>query len=138
MAKQRTEKSKFQSSFGERWISAGQYVAEEMCKRQAAHDKRRLPPDFWLVPQWAQLYKNLVTGANSLIRDFGETAVLKALSWKSLEWCSSVRAKQFRQAVIQEYEKELVQKEEFQEVPEIQTNEEFGNSFYKKKGMRNL
>lgn len=139
MAKTRTEKSKFRSDFGDRWISASQFVAEKMCQRKVKNEGRSLPPDFWLLPQWKSQYINLVTAASALIKEFGELPVLKALEWKDLEWCSSIRAKQFRQAVICEYNKLLVQSEEERPVRQIENqNSEFGNSFVKSNKLRGL
>ncbi len=102
MAKERTAKSKFQSKYTDKWVTAAQWVAEQMCERQARSEKRALSARFWEAAEWAATFRKNVTAASALIREFGEAAVFAAVKRQDVAWCSSLKAKQFRAAVALE------------------------------------
>lgn len=76
MGQKRTEASSFESSYGGGFISAGQYLAEILCERQAGGS---LPLRFWDEKTWKRKFLLQVRLAARLLQTYSITAILRAL-----------------------------------------------------------
>lgn len=80
MAKQRSDKSPYQSRFGAGWISESQFLAENMCSRKArAEFGGELPAKFWQDPYWEKQLRLQLKHANDLLKEYSVTSILAAL-----------------------------------------------------------
>ena len=79
MADNRTEKSCYESRFGGGWITAAQYLAENMVARRARSEKTSLPPKFWEIDKWKKDFLLQIRHANTLLADFCLDAILRTL-----------------------------------------------------------
>jgi hypothetical protein len=80
MAKERSDKSRYQSRYAPRgWVHAAQYIAELICEKKAQNDRADLPLRFWELPDWKKYFQFQVVLANRLIKEHGEHAVIAAL-----------------------------------------------------------
>lgn len=121
MAKNRTEKSKWESSYGGGFIATSQYISEKICQRKADQERRgRLPSFFWQDDKWKNFYKQQTTFAAKMIKEFGETALLKAFRRQDVSWCYSLASAKFRAAVYEEYQKEIKSKAVVYEDPKTE------------------
>jgi hypothetical protein len=83
MPKRKSNKSRYVSRFAEHggFITAAQYLAEMMCQRNALRQGVNLPPAFWKSSKkWGNELKHQLTRANSLIKEYGESAVVLAIN----------------------------------------------------------
>jgi len=89
MAKQRSDKSRYQSRYSPQgYVHAAQYIAELICEKKAVADKTgELPLKFWELPDWKKFYQYQVVLANRLMKAHGEHAIISALrdnrTWKT-------------------------------------------------------
>lgn len=102
MAKARSAASRYQSSYTDGHVTAAQWVAERLCERKAAQEKRRLARQFWKEPEWEAYFRQQVSAVQRLLKFQGEAAVVAALKRQDVAWCCSAGAKQFRAAVVAE------------------------------------
>jgi hypothetical protein len=85
MSKERTENSKYTSSFappGETiFIRGDQLLAEKMCARQAKKDGKALGIKFWNDKEWLKEFRLQLKHAKTLLTEHGFTVsvILKAL-----------------------------------------------------------
>jgi len=80
MAKQRSDKSKYPSRYSPNgWVSGQQYITELICEKKASYDKKELPIKFWDLKEWNSFYRYQITLASSLVKKYGEEAVIAAL-----------------------------------------------------------
>jgi hypothetical protein len=115
MSKERTEHSKYQSSFappGETiFIRGDQYLAEVMCSRQAAKDKRSLGTKFWNDKEWLKAFRLQLKHAKELLQDFPVGVILKALNHRKAKNVYSLGLKSVLVPLCQDISKsEQVQK----------------------------
>lgn len=106
MAKARSAASRFASGYSDAFVTAAQWVAEKLCERKAAQEKRRLGRQFWKDPEWAAVFRQQVAALQRLIKAHGEAAVVATLKRADVDWCCSAGAKQFRAAVVAEAAKQ--------------------------------
>ena len=66
MAAKRTYPSKFGD--GTRKVTAGQFLAELMCQRQATRQNKTLPLSFWKLKPWDAVFRQQVRFAYQLFR----------------------------------------------------------------------
>lgn len=69
----------WQSRFAGGFISNAQYLAECMCDRMARKDGRELPCKFWNLDLWKRKFLLQVRAANSLLKVYDCSAIIKAL-----------------------------------------------------------
>lgn len=105
MAKSRSLASRYQSAYTDAFVTAAQWLAEKLCERKAAQEKRRLARQFWKEPEWEAFFRQQVAALRPLIKAHGEAAVVAALKRQDVAWCCSAGAKQFRAAVVAEADK---------------------------------
>jgi len=76
----RTEKSKYKHQSTGDHCTCAAYVAEIMCMRNAEHKNQgSLPFKFWNIKPWNWTFKRQVYVANKLIKDYSDTALVKAI-----------------------------------------------------------
>lgn len=93
MAKNSSNKSRYPSRYSPGgWVSAPQYVTELICESKARQDKKDLPRKFWEDKDWEKYFKYQIILANSLIKDFGEEAVIAALRDRRCWYTYSLRS----------------------------------------------
>jgi hypothetical protein len=85
MANERSDKCCFQSKFGGGWITAGQFLAEIMCERDAISSNQKLFLKFWNDPYWLKKFKLQLKHANELLETYPVEAILAALKHKDLK-----------------------------------------------------
>ena len=61
------------------YVTAAQWLSEELCRRQAEYEGRMLQPYFWRQKHWEGLFRRHLKRANDLFRRFDETVVGRAL-----------------------------------------------------------
>ncbi len=80
MAENRSDKACFESRFGGGWLTASQYLAENMCDRMARKDKTSLPAKFWDTSDlWKRHFLQQIRSANSLLKLYSIEAILRGL-----------------------------------------------------------
>jgi hypothetical protein len=61
-----------------------QYIIETVCERKADSQKVELPIQFWKRPEWEKFYKSQLRKCRSLIKTYGERAVLAGVKSKQI------------------------------------------------------
>jgi hypothetical protein len=85
MGKQPTEKSRYPSKYSPGgWVTGMQYIIETVCERKATAKKIDLPIKFWNRPEWEKFYKSQLRKCRSLIKTYGEKAVLAGVKSKEI------------------------------------------------------
>ena len=108
MAKNRTQKSSFQSIYGNGFITPAQYLTEALCFLVARQRSLNLPDRFWEDKEWAKFFRHQVTLANRLLKEYDIQAVLKALKDKRIKnKIRSLGARFMLDPVIKEYQREI-------------------------------
>jgi hypothetical protein len=80
MARGETEKCSFRSRFSPgAWITPAQYLAENMCDRQARYRGKKLSGRFWEEDGWAKEYRLQTVFASRLLKRFPMSAIVAAL-----------------------------------------------------------
>lgn len=79
MNHKRGERTRYESRFGGGWLSAGQYLAENMCDRMARKSGETLSYRFWDLPGWKRVFLNQLRLANSLLKTYSATAIIRSL-----------------------------------------------------------
>ena len=106
MAKDKTQKSKFLSKYGGDYIAAGQYLAEKMCEKMAALDKKTLPYRFWELADWKKTYILQVTHANKLLKKYSVSVIIAALNDKDAYRVRSLGALYILEKILEKYKRE--------------------------------
>lgn len=73
-------------------VSAAQYITEIICEKKAKREGKDLHYRFWLNKEWAAFYRNQISSANKLVKQYNELAVVKALNNPKAEKIYSLRA----------------------------------------------
>lgn len=80
MKRQRSEKSKYKHASTGDHCTCAQYVAAIMCQRNAENkNEGSLPYKFWNKKPWDWTYKKQLWKANSILKDYSEEALVKAI-----------------------------------------------------------
>lgn len=108
MAKQRTNKSRYESRYSEGFVSGPQYIVELICERKAVQDKKELPIRFWKLKEWAAYFRNQIATANKLCKKYREAAIIRALLDPKNGKVYSLRAPFLEKSIIQEHNAILV------------------------------
>jgi hypothetical protein len=102
--RQRTEKSKYKHKSTGDYCTCAAYLAEMMCLRLAEHkNEGNLTHKFWNKKPWDWTFKQQLFAANSLIRKYGEVAVVKAVTSPFLSKVFSLKNRR----VVPEIKKQL-------------------------------
>lgn len=105
LGKKQTKKCPFKSKYGERWLSAGQFLAEEMCARLARKEGGDLPSEFWTVPKWESRFFHQLRQAMRLLKTYDQKAVFAALRTDRGKTKYSLAAPAFEELVKAEQER---------------------------------
>jgi hypothetical protein len=102
--RKRTDKSKYKHISTGDYCTCAAYLAEMMCLRLAEHkNEGNLTHKFWNKKPWDWTFKQQLFTANSLIKKYGELAVVKAVNSPSLSRVFSLKNKR----VVPEIKRQL-------------------------------
>ena len=74
--------------------NAAQYITELVCEKKALKELKDLPPKFWKLPEWKKFYQQQIVAANSLLKVYSETIIIKVLMDPAMKFIYSLRAPQ--------------------------------------------
>jgi len=123
--RKRTEKSKYKHQSTGDYCTCASYLAELMCLRLAEHkNEGKLGYKFWNKKPWDWTFKQQLFTANSLVKKYGEVAVVKAVNSPSLTKVFSLKNKRvvpeiLRQVKIIEDNKDKKQELDIKEKPTV-------------------
>lgn len=126
--RKRTEKSKYKHQSTGDYCTCASYLAELMCLRLAEHkNEGKLGYKFWNKKPWDWTFKQQLFTANSLIKKYGEMAVVKAVNSPSLAKVFSLKNKRvvpeiLKQAKLIEENKDKKQDLDIKEKPTVRKN----------------
>jgi len=137
--RKRSEKSKYKHKSTGDHCTCASYLAEMMCLRLAEHkNEGNLTYKFWNKKPWDWTFKQQLFTANSLIKKYGELAVVKAVSSPALSKVFSLK----NQRVVPEIKKQLKiieeQSNNTQELDVKDKPESRKKSYGKKSGLNKL
>ena len=107
MAINRSEKCSYQSRFGGGWISASQWLAENMCSRKARAESGELPPKFWHDSYWEKQLKLQLKHANDLLKKYKVEAIVEALKHPDAKKIYSLGLKSVIVPLIEKSQKKI-------------------------------
>ena len=132
MAKERNEKSKYQSPSTGEYCTCAQYVAEIMCTRMAQKENEGTQAyKFWNTEKWKKTYQHQVILANRLIKKYSTRAIARAINSRELKSMYSLRYPNI-ETVIRKYQKIIEQEDsqstiiEVKEDPKSRSGKSFG------------
>jgi hypothetical protein len=117
MAKEKTEKSCYESHYGGGWITAGQRLAELACERKAESQDETLIPLFWQQGVWNTLFRQQINHANKLLKEYDIAAIMAALRRPDAKRVYSLGAPFFKPMVQQEQQKLELQRKRIENAP---------------------
>jgi hypothetical protein len=137
--RKRSEKSKYKHKSTGDHCTCAAYLAEMMCLRLAEHkNEGNLTYKFWNKKPWDWTFKQQLFTANSLIKKYGELAVVKAVNSPALSKVFSLK----NQRVVPEIKKQLKiieeQSKNKQELDIKDKPESRKKSYGKKSGLNKL
>lgn len=136
--RKRTEKSKYKHKSTGEYCTCAAYLAELMCLRLAEFKNQgSLGYKFWNKKPWDWTFKQQLFSANSLIKKYGETAVVKAVNSPYLSKVFSLKNKR----VVPEIKKQLdiIEKQKNEEKLDIKEEPKVRKkTFGKKTGLNKL
>jgi hypothetical protein len=107
MSEKKTEKSCYQSRFGANWITASQYLAENMCSRKSRSDEGKdLPQKFWTDKYWEKQLLLQIRHANELLKQYSVSSILKALKHPDCKRVYSLGLKSVLVPLIERFERQ--------------------------------
>jgi hypothetical protein len=123
--RKRTEKSKYKHQSTGDYCTCASYLAELMCLRLAEHkNEGKLGYKFWNKKPWDWTFKQQLFTANTLIKKYGESAVVKAVNSPYLSKVFSLKNKRVvpeinRQLKLIQEQKNKKQELEVKEKPTV-------------------
>lgn len=112
MPNRQTERCPFKSRFApDLWISAGQYLAESMCDRQARRQGVHLPHRFWEADRWKRSFLFQLREANGLLKTYALEAIVAALRTPEGQRVLSFSAR-WLDPIIREQERRILRRAE--------------------------
>ena len=133
--RKRTEKSKYQHETTGDFCTCSAYVAEIMCIRNAENkNEGSLPYKFWNKKPWNWTFQRQLMGANKLLKQFSEAALVKAIHSPEFKGIFSLNHPKCV-GIIKKYQ--LLLDKQTEEPQQIQINEEAKHQ-KKKYGKRNI
>jgi hypothetical protein len=111
LAKEKTHKSCYASSYGGGWVTATQRIAEITCERYAFTKNQTLGPRFWSNPgPWSKYFLQQMAQANKLLTEFSADLLFRALRRSDAKKIVSLGAPWFKDILFLEQAK-LAQEE---------------------------
>jgi len=86
-------------------VSPAQYITEIICEHKAKKDKKDLHYRFWTTPYWSRFYRDQISSANKLLKDYSPEDIVLALNSQKAQKIYSLRAP-FLKPIIEEASKE--------------------------------
>lgn len=130
--RQRTEKRKYKHTTTGDYCTCAAYIAEMMCLRLAEYKKiSGLAFKFWNNKPWDWTFKRQMMVANKLIKEYGESLIIKSLNSNELKGIFSLTHPKVRQ--ILEKNKLSFKEIELKPVEKIETNVATRNTAFGKK-----
>jgi hypothetical protein len=83
---------KYKSKYSNSEVTAAQYITELICEKLAQKKQTDLPQKFWTLPEWKRFFAQQVISANSLLKLYSATAIIRALRNKAAFGIYSLRA----------------------------------------------
>lgn len=83
-------------------VSPAQYITEIICENKAKQDKKDLHYRFWNNPEWASFYRNQISTANKLVKEYNPQCIIRALKNPSASRIYSLRAPHLLPIIEQE------------------------------------
>ncbi len=100
--RKKTRKTKLTSDFTDLGpVTPPQKLAEMMCDRQAKKAGKRLPDQFWNVPEWHDKFMLQLFRANQLLKKYPAEVIFAVLN--KMHWVYSLLAK----FLLEHFDKEL-------------------------------
>jgi hypothetical protein len=106
MSKEYSEKNRFLSIYGSGYITAPQYLTEQLCAQVARSTQEDLIDRFWKLPKWTKFFKEQIPAAFTLLKKYDVEAILKALKDKRAYKVYSFRAPWFIK-IVQQYQTQI-------------------------------
>ena len=106
MSKEYSDKNRFSSIYGSGYITAPQYITEQLCAHVAKRTQEDLIDHFWKLPKWTKFFKEQIPAAFKLLKQFDIEAILSALRDKKAYNTYSFRAPWFIK-IIQQHQIQL-------------------------------
>jgi hypothetical protein len=107
MTSRRSDKSSYPSRYSpDGWVSPYQYITELICEKKAQQDGKELPVKFWEIKEWRSFYRYQITLATSLVKEYGEEAVIAALKDRRCYKTYSLRAPFLRPIIEEHHQKQ--------------------------------
>jgi hypothetical protein len=95
-----TKSPRFDSKYTDKKVTAAQWAAERMCERRAAAEGLGpLPPQFWKQARWLKFFRQQVTYANGMVKDYGHEPLISLLKDKEFNWGYSLGSPPLMKAV---------------------------------------
>ena len=109
MAKEKTEKNPYLSSYGGGYIRADQWITEKLCALIAKKGGSELPDKFWNLPKWKSIFRRQVQVAASVLIMYDAEPISRALRDKRMRSLNSfvaLKSENFFSKVLDEYQSE--------------------------------
>ncbi len=136
--RKRTDKSKYKHQTTGDHCTCASYLAEMMCLRLAEYkNEGNLTYKFWNKKPWDWTFKQQMFAANSLIKKYGEKAVLKAVANQKSVF--SLKNKRLVPEIIKQ--KKIIEEEDKKPNQELDVKKEAKTrkkSYGKKSGLNKL
>ena len=72
--------SRYDSRYSpDRKVTAAQYIIELICEKKAKTEGKDLPIKFWNLPEWEKFFKMQLRKCHSLLKQYHEKAIIRAL-----------------------------------------------------------
>lgn len=72
----------YPSKYTDTNVGPAAYLAELICERIAAKNKKALPYKFWKIDEWKRVYASQIQAAHSLMKLYSVEAIIAALKIK--------------------------------------------------------
>ncbi len=117
MAKERSSKSPYPSLYSPKgYVSGAQYIIEFLCEKKAKKEGKELPIQFWKLPEWAQFFKSQLRKCHSLIKQYSEEGIIRALNNPKGKSTYSLHAPWILPIIAEEHAKYLDDKSKIKQV----------------------
>jgi hypothetical protein len=73
-------------------VSPAQYITEIICEHKAKIEKKDLHYKFWTTKYWAKFYRDQISSANKLLKDYSPEDIIDALNASQAQKIYSLRA----------------------------------------------
>lgn len=86
-------------------VTSAQYITEIICEKKAKSSSKDVHYRFWVTKEWASYYRNQIPAANKLLKQYSDTAIIRALNDQRASKIYSLRAPHLIPIIEQEEKK---------------------------------